>query len=115
MLGRSVGLTYEKLRHLRDDPLPEEVYSPAEAAVVRYAQRSTKGLAIDASTFRALAEHFSTPQIIDICLNVGLSQITNRFNATFLPDVDETFTTSNERAYAGSGGPPLEYPLKPAD
>src|ERR1700730_13698690 len=73
MLGRSVGLTYEKLRHLPDDPLPEGVYSPAEAAVVRYAQRSTKGLAIDASTFRALAEHFSTPQIIDICLNVGLS------------------------------------------
>ena len=115
MLGRSVGLTYEKLRHLRDDPLPEGVYSPAEAAVVRYAQRSTKGLAIDAATFRALAEHFSTPQIIDICLNVGLSQITNRFNATFLPDVDEAFTTSNEQAYAESGGPPLEYPLKPPD
>ena len=115
MLGRSVGLTYEQLRHLRDDPLPERVYSPAEAAVVRYAQRSTRGLAIDASTDRALAEHFSTPQIIDICLNVGLSQITNRFNATFLPDVDEAFKISNEQAYAGMGGPPLEYPLKPAD
>jgi alkylhydroperoxidase family enzyme len=66
-------------------PFPAGVYSPAEAAVVRYAQRSTKGLAIDASSFRALVEHFSTPQIIDICLNVGLSQITNRFNATFSP------------------------------
>jgi alkylhydroperoxidase family enzyme len=110
MLGRSVGLTYEKLRHLGDDPLPDGVYSPAEAAVVRYAQRSTSGLAIDASTYRALAEHFSTPQIIDIRLNVGLSQITNRFNATFLPDVNEAFMTSNEEAYAGMGGPPVKYP-----
>jgi alkylhydroperoxidase family enzyme len=115
MLGRSVGLTYDKLRHLGDDPLPDGVYSPAEAAVVRYAQRSTRGLAIDASTYRALAEHFSTQQIIDICLNVGLSQITNRFNATFLPGVDEKFMTSNEEAYAEMGGPPIEYAPKPAE
>jgi alkylhydroperoxidase family enzyme len=115
MLGRSIGLSYEKLRHLGDDPLPDGVYSPAEAAVVRYAQRSTRGLAIDTSTYRALAEHFSTPQIIDICLNVGLSQITNRFNATFLPDVDEAFTTSNRKAYAGMAGSPLEYPAKPSE
>ncbi len=115
MLGRSVGLSYEKLRHLADDPLPDGVYTPAEAAVVRYAQRSTRGLAIDAETYRALAEHFSTQQIIDICLNVGLSQITNRFNATFLPDVDESFRRSNEAAYAGMGGPPLVYPSKPAE
>jgi hypothetical protein len=93
-----------------DDPLPDGVYSQADAAVVRYAQRSTRGLAIDASTYGALAEHFSPPQIIDICLNVGLSQITNRFNATFLQEVDEDFTTSNEEAYAGraDGRIPLE-------
>jgi hypothetical protein len=48
------------------------------------------------------------PQIIDICLNVGLSQITNRFNATFLPDVDEAFIR-------GVGRAALEYPLKPVD
>jgi len=33
----------------------------------------------------ALTKQFSVEQIIDICLNVGLAQITNRFNATF-PD-----------------------------
>ena len=83
--------------------------------MIKYAQRSTRGLAIDASTYRVLAEHFSTPQIIDICLNVGLSQITNRFNATFLPDVDENFTRSNQEAYADMAEPPLEYPLKPVE
>ena len=91
----------------RTTPFPRASIAPRRR---QYAQRSTKGLAIDASTFRALAEHFSTPQIIDICLNVGLSQITNRFNATFLPDVNEAFMTSNEEACAGMGGPPVKYP-----
>jgi hypothetical protein len=115
------GARLERRFHLReaassrDDHLPDGVYSRAEAAVIRYAQRSTRGLAIDCATYRSLTEHFSTPQIIDICLNVGLSQITNRFNATFLPDVDQAFMRSNEEAYAEMGGPPVEYPPKPAE
>ena len=32
----------EKIAHLRDDPLPEGVYSPDEAAIVRFAQTSTR-------------------------------------------------------------------------
>ena len=42
MLGRGIGISDEKLQHLGDDPLPDGVYSGAEAAIVRYAQRSTK-------------------------------------------------------------------------
>lgn len=41
VLGRSAGLNEEKLRHIGDDPLPEGVYEPVEAAIVEYAQRST--------------------------------------------------------------------------
>jgi alkylhydroperoxidase family enzyme len=88
MLGRGIGISEEKLRHMGDDPLPDGVYSEAEAAIVRYAQRSTKMLSIDNTTY-ALAKHFSVQQIIEVCLNVGLAQITNRFNATFLSDVDD--------------------------
>jgi hypothetical protein len=47
MLGRGIGISEEKLRHLGDDPLPDGVYSDAEAAIFRYAQRSTKTLHID--------------------------------------------------------------------
>ena len=61
-----------------DDPLPDGVYSEAEAAIVRYAQRSTKMLSIDNTTYQALAKHFSVQQIIEICLNVGLAQITKQ-------------------------------------
>jgi hypothetical protein len=81
-----------------DDPLPDGIYSEAEAAIVRYAQRSTKMLTIDDPTYQALAKHFSMQQIIEICLNVGLAQITNRFNATFLSDVDDYILNANQRA-----------------
>ena len=81
-----------------DDPLPGGIYNEAEAVIIRYAQKSTKLLPIDDSTYQALAKYFSVPQIIEICLNVGLAQITNRFNATFLTEVDDYIVDANEKA-----------------
>jgi alkylhydroperoxidase family enzyme len=88
MLGRSIGLSDEKMRHLRDDPLPQGVYTPDEVAVIRYAQRSTRMLPIDAELYHELERHFSRAQIIELCFTVGLSNLVNRFHATFLTDVD---------------------------
>ena len=53
---------------------------------------------IDEATYQALAKHFSVQQMIEICLNVGLAQMTNRFNATFLSDVDDYILEANKRA-----------------
>ena len=83
----------------------------AEAAIVRYAQRSTRTLSIDDATYQALAKHFSVQQMIEICLDVGLAQITNRFNATFLTEVDDYILEANEQAdrtavHLGSRGGP---------
>ena len=103
MLGRGIGISEEKLRHMGDDPLPDGVYSEAEAAIVRYAQRSTKMLSIDNTSYQALAKHFSVQQIIEICLNVGVAQITNRFNATFLSDVDDYILDANKKADGAAG------------
>ena len=55
-------------------------------------------LPIDDSTYQGLAKYFSVPQIIEICLNVGLAQITNRFNATFLTEVDDYIVDANQKA-----------------
>jgi len=98
MLGRGIGISEEKLWHLGDDPLPGGIYTEAEAAIIRYAQKSTKLLPIDDSTYQGLTKYFSVPQIIEICLNVGLAQITNRFNATFLTEVDDYIVDANEKA-----------------
>src|ERR1700680_4787737 len=114
MLGRGIGISKEKLRHLGDDPLPDGVYSEAEAAIVRYAQKSTKMLTIDDATYHALAMHFSVQQIIEICLNVGLAQITNRFNATFRPEVDDYILEANGQADRAKGACPIHYPPMPA-
>ncbi len=78
------------MAHLLDDPLPEGLYAPEEAAVVRYARRSTRMEPIDDATYAELARHFDRRQIIDLCLTVGLSNMINRFHATFLTDVDES-------------------------
>ncbi len=44
--------------------------------------------AIDDGTYSALTDHFNTRQIIETCLTVGLSNMVNRFHATFLTDLD---------------------------
>jgi hypothetical protein len=62
---------------------------------------------------RRLAKHFSVQQIIEICLNVGLAQITNRFNATFLSDVDDYILDSNKRADSAADTCPIHYPPMP--
>ena len=109
LLGRAAGLTEEKLAHLGDDELPEGLYEPDEAAIVRYAQRSTRMQPIDERTYSALTEHFSREQIIEICFTVGLANTINRFHATFLTEVDP----QTQEVLAPSC--PLPYPDVPAD
>jgi alkylhydroperoxidase family enzyme len=88
LLGRAAGLREEKLAHLGDDVLPEGLYEPDEAALVAYAQRSTRMDVIDHTTYANLAAYFTPEQIIEICLTVGMSNMINRFHATFLTELD---------------------------
>jgi alkylhydroperoxidase family enzyme len=88
VLGRSTGIPEEKLVHVADDPLPDGVYEPSEVAVIRYAQASTRLEPITDDLYAELTAHFEVQQIIEICLTIGLSNLVNRFHATFLTDVD---------------------------
>jgi alkylhydroperoxidase family enzyme len=87
-LGRDVGLTDEQIAHLRDDPLPDGVYTPAEAAIVRFAQTSSRMAPISDELFAELSEHFDTKQLIELCFTVGNSGLVNRFHALFHTPVD---------------------------
>ncbi|GAC1604869.1 MAG: hypothetical protein NVS3B21_34280 [Acidimicrobiales bacterium] len=107
LLGRAAGLTEDKLAHLGDDPLPEGLYEPDEAAIVRYAQASTRMDTITDQIYDALRAHFSERQIIEICFTIGLSNLINRFHATFLTEVDPT----TQEALAPAC--PLQYPDPP--
>jgi len=104
LLGRAAGLSEDKLAYLGDDPLPYGMYDDDEAAIVRYAQRSTRMAVIDDQTYGDLAAHFTPEQLIEICFTVGLSNMINRFHATFLTEVDP----QTQEALAPSC--PLAYP-----
>jgi alkylhydroperoxidase family enzyme len=101
------------MRHLLDDPLPAGVYDPAEAAVVDYARKSTRLEPIDDGTYGNLARHFSTQQIMDICLTVGLSNMVNRFHATFQTDVDAATVAAVEAGDAIAGACAIPRPKPP--
>jgi len=89
VLGRGAGLDEAKLRHIGDDPLPDGVYTDDERAVVEYAQRSTRMEPITDELFGRLQQHLNQRQLIELCFTVGLSNVINRFHATFLTEVDE--------------------------
>jgi alkylhydroperoxidase family enzyme len=107
LLGRAVGIDEEQLAHLGDDPLPEGLYPSEAAAIVRYAQASTRMVPIDDDLYALLANHFAAAEIIELCFVVGFSNMVNRFHATFHTPVDDT--TVSELA----GSCPLPWPDLP--
>lgn len=110
MLGRSVGLSTDQLNHLGDDPLPEGVYTEKEAAIVRYSQTLTRDIFIDDATYADLAEHFTDEQMVELCMVIGLSNMVNRFHATFQTDVDDMTTDANAEADRAAGACTLPRP-----
>ena len=107
LLGRAVELPEAKMAHLRDDPLPDDVYREVERVVVRYARASTRMEPIDDDLFAELRAHFELPAIIELCFVVGLANVVNRFHATFHTAVDDA-----TRA-ALAGGSPVPLPAEP--
>lgn len=90
LLGRAAGIEDVQLAHLGDDPLPEGVFTDEAAAIIRYAQASTRMLPIDDDLYAALATHFEPPQIVELCFVVGFSNLVNRFHATFHTTLDDS-------------------------
>src|ERR1700737_592918 len=76
--------------HLRDDPLPDGVYDELERTIITYARCSSRLEPIDDVLFEALATRFDDRQLIELCFTVGLSNMVNRFHATFHTDLDDS-------------------------
>lgn len=79
------------------DPLPEGVFPPDLAAIVRYSRASTLMQPITGELWRGLSDHFDTKQILDIVFIVGMDQMISRMHAAILTEVDE-FTPRTGRA-----------------
>ena len=102
------------MAHLADDPLPPNLYSPAQETIIRYAQKSTRLQPIDDDTYANLSRHFSAQQIIDITLTVGLSNMINRFHATFHTDLDVDTVKEAEAGDVIAGACPIPRPKPPS-
>jgi alkylhydroperoxidase family enzyme len=107
VLGRSTGLSEAKLAHLLDDSLPDDVYDDGERVAIVYSRRSTRMEPIDDELYSELERHYPPEQIMELCFTVGLSNIVNRFHATFHTDLDD------DTAEAFRGGSPLPLPRLP--
>jgi alkylhydroperoxidase family enzyme len=83
--------------------LPEGVFTPDEAAIVRFAQASTRMLPISDELFAELHAHFDVQQMIELCFTVGNSGTVNRFHALFHTELDGD-------TVAGLGASPLPLP-----
>ena len=102
------------MARLADDPLPPGLYTPAQAAIIGYAQKSTRLQPIDDATYAALARHFKPQQVIDIALTVGLSNMINRFHATFHTDLDAETVKDAEAGDVIAGACPIPRPKPPS-
>lgn len=97
------------MAHLADDPLPEGVYEPSEAAIVRYAQASARNNTITDALYKDLADHFPTEKIVQISFVCGLAGLTNRFHMTFLTEVDSVTREATSESC------PMQIPRSPQE
>lgn len=68
---------------------------------------------IDDVTYGDLERHFEKEKIIDICLAAGLSNMINRFLATFQTDIDDTTLAKVEVGTAEGTSYPINLPPRP--
>jgi len=87
MLGRSVGLTVEQMAGM-DRPDDVASFDDTDRLVLRYAETSIRGQAIDDELFAKLAAHFGKEELVELAMTVGLAALVNRMHATFRTDVD---------------------------
>jgi alkylhydroperoxidase family enzyme len=84
-----VGLSEAKLRGLADPEPSADVFSPVERTVVTYSRRLTTGVPIDDDLYAELRRHFTLQELMELCLTIGISNVVNRFHATFHTPLDD--------------------------
>lgn len=110
MLGRSVGLSENQLAHLLTEDPPEGVYTDKEAALVKYARVSSETISIDDELYAEISSHYGTEALMEVWAVVGVSNMINRFHATFHTDVDQEVLDAVEAGDAEFGACPLPAP-----
>lgn len=102
-----MGLSEEQLAGLATEALTDPPFSSVQQVVIRYARQLTRMDSIDDDLYTELQRAFTLQEIMELCFTVGISNIVNRFHATFHTPLDD-----RTRDTLGSASP-LDLPDEP--
>ena len=86
-VARKLGITEEQLQVINSYE-SSNLFTPVEKLVLKYAEELTKTAKSSESVVQDLKKHFSEEQLIELNLTVGTANLTNRFNMSFMTDMD---------------------------
>lgn len=75
--AKKAGITDQEIEWLQTDQ--DQNFKEAERAAIRYARELTQTASADDSR-QALLEHYSSEQVVELTLVVGIANLNNRFN-----------------------------------
>jgi uncharacterized peroxidase-related enzyme len=86
-VARKLGITEQQLQEVNDFETSSS-FTPVEKLVMKYAEELTRTVKTSETLLQELKKHFSEEQLIELNLTVGTANLTNRFNMSFLTDLD---------------------------
>ena len=86
-LGLRSGVTDQQFQSI-NDYTASPAFSALEKLVLQYAEELTRTVKTTDALMQELKKHLSEAEIVELNLTVGLANLTNRFNMSFMTDPD---------------------------
>ena len=86
-VARKIGITEEQLQAINDYE-SSPLFTNLEKLVMKYAEELTKTVKSSEDLMKELKKHLSEEQLVELNLTVGTANLTNRFNMSFMTDLD---------------------------
>ena len=86
-VARKIGVTEEQLQAINSYD-SSNLFTPLEKLVLKYAEELTKTAKSSEGLVQELKKHLSEAQLVELNVTVGTANLTNRFNMSFMTDLD---------------------------
>ena len=86
-VARKIGITEEQLQAINDHE-SSPLFTNLEKLVMKYAEELTKTVKSSEDLMKELKKHLSEEQLVELNLTVGTANLTNRFNMSFMTELD---------------------------
>jgi alkylhydroperoxidase family enzyme len=86
-VARKIGITEDQLQAINSYE-SSNLFTPVEKLVLKYAEELTKTAKSSEGMVQELKKHLSEEQLVELNLTVGTANLTNRFNMSFMTDMD---------------------------